>query len=209
MKRRHSATLLPILLLACSPEVQGPVNSDDFGDGVDLTSHRIFISSTTSNGLMGTTGLTGADTICTDLARSAGLKRQYRALLSTSAIDVKNRFTSTAALYAVGPSGSYRVTSNLNANLITVGATLDAAISHTELLLAPSGIRAWTGSNSVGAHSTSCSDWTSASVGLGAVTGLFAETDKDWLAGGGAPNCSNALHIYCVSAAWNGNDWVF
>jgi hypothetical protein len=170
--------LLLHLLLSCSAEVEGPVNTDGFADGfadgIDLSSHRLFISSTTTNGLIGSTGLSGADAFCTSLAQSAGLKREYRALLSTVALNLKDRFTSTAAVYGVGPSGAYRVTSNLNSNLATGGATLENAISHTELLGSPTGIRAWTGSNSVGVHTSSCSSWASANVGLNATTGFFS-----------------------------------
>ena len=197
-----------IFNLGCDLRVTGPLSIDSFTDSVPLDAHRIFISSTRTTGRIGATGLGAADELCNSLAASAGLARPYRALLSTSTIDAKNRFANSAALYAVGPDGAYLVTQSLNENLVTVGAVLENRITHTETTQTPAVAGAWTGTTTSGVHSISCSDWTEGGGVDNGVSGLFTFYSKSWTSAA-SPMCSSELHLYCVSAAWNGSSWVF
>jgi hypothetical protein len=156
----------------------------------------VFVTSATYTGAMG--GLSGADQACDNLAKSAGRPGTFRAWLSDSSTDARDRVTG-------GPW--YTVHNGLVAcdiaELTTTGVrrplnlTEKGGASPTSLV--------WTGTDYDGtadAHAEHdlCSDWTSAVdspealVGRSDLTGkLFTMTQSAW--------CSHSLAVYCFQVA--------
>lgn len=156
----------------------------------------VFVTSATYNGAMG--GLVGADQACNNLAKSAGLSGAFKAWLSDSSTDARDRVTG-------GPW--FTVQNDLvacdTAELTTTGVrhpinlTESSGASPMELV--------WTGTRYDGTADAIvdhdiCSDWTSAVdspealVGRSDLTGkLFTMTQSAF--------CSHALPIYCFQGS--------
>ena len=184
---------------SCAPSILGEVSPFTL-DGVALLEHRIFISSHTYlSGNLG--GVAGADNKCTELARQAGLSRNYKALLTLSGVDLSQRIKLTGAVY-IFSSASNKILVSGGAEMLT-GADLFSGMSFTERYqsLGTNAV-VWTGSDAVGNSNQTCADWTSAnSLDSGSETlsgltqnPLFAiNLACDAIAG------SLAVRIFCIS----------
>ncbi|MBI3770755.1 MAG: DUF1554 domain-containing protein [Deltaproteobacteria bacterium] len=116
---------------------------------------RVFVTSTGYNGNVG--GLAGADQKCRDRAVAAGLGGTWRAWLSTSSVNAKDRVLDTTYRTLDG-----RLVATNKADL-TDGAI--TSLIDVDEFGAPAGVYVWTGTRTNGTvySSNTCLDWTSAS----------------------------------------------
>lgn len=161
--------------------------------------HFLFTTSAVYDGNLG--GLTGADAKCMERAKAAGLKGDYKALLSTSTVHAKDRinirgkvFRIDGALLANNAADLWD--GNLN-NTLTVdeaGAPTVANLNQTP----------WTGSTPTGLlnserGNTTCGDWTNISGNT--YLGLAYYKDSYWMY---YPttiySCREPNSVYCLSA---------
>jgi hypothetical protein len=162
----------------------------ELGPGENL----MFVTSSNTTGAINTgnlSGLAAADTICTQLARSANLAGTYHAWLSGQrGPDAIDR-VSTGPYFRVDGA---RVASNA-ADL--TDSTLNQSISLTEWGERRS-TGVWTGTTAQGAaHTASCSGFSS-TTGIG-LYGQSTSTDRTWTENAGTPqSCSASLALYCV-----------
>jgi Putative metal-binding motif len=168
----------------------------------------IFITSQTFNGNLG--GLAGADAKCQQLADAAGLGGTFKAWLSDSTTDARDRLDHATVPYRLvdGPTVADDFTD------LTDGS-LDAPINRTENGTVVNG-RPWTGTDSAGEACfqasggtcnltaptggtiprLACEDWTT-TEGIGeAVTGSIA-TSTAWTSEGDR-RCTDNQRLYCI-----------
>jgi hypothetical protein len=157
--------------------------------------NKMFVTSTQQNAAFG--GLAGADAICAARASSAGLSGTYRAFLSTSTVDARDRMvlpgTTTPA------RGWVRVDGQPFADQVS-----DMASGSTSRIYYPPKItelntliedEAFTGSGSLGLKVSGqmCGDWT-ATTGMGS-SGNSADGDR-WYYAESIP-CGASYRLYC------------
>ena len=153
---------------------------------------RVFISSNTTNGNLG--GLSGADASCQARAAAAHLGGTWKAWLSTSTVNAKDRI----------PDAEYRlvdrstIVANNKADLID--GSIDANINKDEFgaVRVPD---AWTGTSGAGTVIANeiCNDWTSAAISAQGWQGKddFPPSSGQWTSYGGVDCDVASLHVYC------------
>jgi hypothetical protein len=164
----------------------------DGGPGVTIliTANVIFLTSTFHTGNLG--GVAGADAICNDRARDAGLDGQFIAYLSTTTTPARDRFASARGW--VRPDG------------LPV-ANLADDLAHTHLLYPPrldefgddlgGDTLIWTGSDTTsGWHSSwgTCEEWTS---DAGDAAQGWGQQAEGFSTHGGA-NCASLRRLACL-----------
>jgi len=167
------------------------------GDGCNETCYYeavVFTTTGTWTGNLG--GLPGADQKCMDEATSAGLSDSWKAMLSTTTLDVIDRIASDKENVPIYNTKLQMVANNkddfFDGTLLKyINYTLSKQEFYSDFV--------WTGSNFNGTKSTDgptlCDDWTFGvygESGVGAKTGTF--TPKV-----GYPSCVNNLPIYCTN----------
>lgn len=179
--------LLSILISCGSP------SSGDLIDEVSDGEHRVFITSTTTDGNLG--GITGGDSICSARAEAAGLKRTYKAILSDGSSNAKDRLTLTGAVFSF--AGSKKTT------IVDLGAdlwngNLLSAIAYDELGNSSTN-DVWTGTDSDGnAFFDRCSDWSTNSSGTDGLAGDPQSSGQNAFENG-PESCDQLLSLYCIS----------
>ncbi len=154
--------------------------------------YKVFVSSTLYNGDLG--GLSGADAKCQSLAASAGLSGTYKAWLSDSNTNAKDRIPDNASYYLV--DGVTKVADN-KADLID--GNIDHEINKDELGNAQSW-QTWTGTKSDGSKDTThCNNWTAVS-GYSAKDGKPIYNDYRWTQHGSS-SCNNGHALYCFQTS--------
>lgn len=158
-----------------------------------------FVSPVDVDGNMG--GLTGADDMCVAWASSAGIFGTYRAILSTSTVNARDRLAGARGW--VRPDG--RPLADLPADLFAPGEPLAA------LRLGPDGTDqgqqfVWSASRNTGTYNTNggisdCGGWTS-TVTESARIG-FSDTTSSWLDRGSNEFCTNTNRVYCFQTDLN------
>jgi len=143
-------------------------------------------------------GLGGADTLCGDLAKTAGLPGAYKAWLSDDTTAAKNRLTHSSNPYA-------RVDGVVVANNfadLTDGSLLAPINITQDGSVAVSGgasVFAWTGTYANGSAfaGRTCNNWTNATNGFTAQSGYPPSTSGVWT---DAQNygCDRSDRLYCV-----------
>ena len=158
-----------------------------------VCAHRIFVSSTTSDGNLG--GLNGADEMCNKAAEQAGLGGDWKAVLSTPETPVKDRLVFDGPIYNLGgdefASGPGQLWDDRDPS---------NAVTYTEHGGEVDG-RVWTGTLARGAgdEEDHCTRWTSNSSRKQANYGNSDRDDNGWIdVGGSHADCSEELHLYCV-----------
>jgi hypothetical protein len=133
---------------------------------------RVFATSTGSDGNVG--GLAGADQKCQDRAVAAGLGGRWRAWLSTSSVNAKDRVLDTTYRTLDG-----RLVATNKADL-TDGAI--TSLINVDEFGAPAGVNVWTGTQSNGTvySGNTCLDWTSASENTFGGFGLSDSGVNSW-----------------------------
>jgi hypothetical protein len=155
-------------------------------DGINETK-RVFVTSLATNASFG--GLVGADAICQSQANGAALGGTWRAWISTSTVDAKDRIVDGEYQLLNG-----QIVANNKADLID--GSIDNAIDIDQNSTPVVGTQVWTGTNFGGTFSaSSCTDWTDYVGGPGTI-GATMNTDASWTAIGGA-GCSSSFRLYC------------
>ncbi len=174
----------------------GPADAGSSTDAGPPAVHTALVTSETLASTLG--GLAGADTTCQSLAETAGLVGTYRAILSDSTTDARDRLAirsevrdTAGTLLATGPGelwgGSLRARLHRDEN----GATVTTSII-------------WTGTDADGTRDDAggfCGNWTSGSGG--AEAGRTDQSDHRWISiyGSGSSSghaCSNTSRMYCI-----------
>lgn len=176
--------------------LSGNNNESTISDGLELADHRAFLTPIAYSGNLG--GLSGADSICQTHAVSAGLTRTYKALLSSSFEDARDRIISTGAVYIfTSPTNKLKVIDNLDDifNLGLVGDLQNSISYDVNYLSSLNDI--YTGTESSGILSDNCNDWSSDSVDeaiIGDASALNSEVfDMD------TAECDELLQFICIS----------
>jgi hypothetical protein len=188
------------LILVLATSCGGDTNMDDFRDGVLDEEHRIFVSSTATNGDI--SGLFGADMYCKDLASSAGLKRTYKALLSTSSSNAADRLELNGPIYVFDSNGSKVEIASAFSFWNTDSESLSQSVTYDESGTSYAGVDVWSGGDSEGRYQSGfndvCLDWMSS---LSTDDGDYGEnnfTDGRWLEAN-KDSCDIGKRIYCIS----------
>jgi hypothetical protein len=156
---------------------------------------RVFLTSTTHDGNLG--GLSGADTICQNLATSANLPGIYRAWLSDDAQSPATRFSQS--------TGTYQLLNGVtiaNSWADLTDGTLAAPITLAEngLSFNDAGLRAWTNTLANGTRggtlNENCAGWTTNANGADGDEGQVTAASDNWT-DFAAGTCNNQFHLYC------------
>lgn len=174
----------------------GVQDSSDQIDGISDSDHRVFVTSVSYNGDLG--GLAGADAECKQVAQSAGLGRNYKAILSSNSEDAEIRLNITGGVYLFTGSSTRVLVASSGIDLWgTSLGNLKSAINRDENYLLVSD-KVWSGTNSEGGDfpTDNCGNWQST-----AATGFYGSTSRvssEWIEN--APeSCSNFNRLYCIS----------
>ena len=156
----------------------------------DLGHNLVFVTSAPSSGELG--GLEGADAHCQQLADDAGLDGTYRAWLSSSAVDARDRL--------IGSRGWMRVDRKLVAD--TVADLVEGRILHPiriDELGNDIGLSdVYTGTGTDGAvQSFTCEDWTAAAGFGGVGNSAFGGVSFGMGPDGSGTSCSLERPLYC------------
>jgi len=159
----------------------------------DLVANYAFVSPVAVTGAVG--GLSGADAMCEAWANDAGIPGTYRAILSTSGVDARDRLDGARGW--IRPDG--RPVGDLPSELFSSPQPL------APIRLGPDGADlgeqyVWSASDYFGyfgttANGTDCDSWTASSTAL-AWYGL-SDTTAEWLNRGGLQSCDSSAHLYC------------
>lgn len=165
--------------------------SDDWSVTTRAGQLRIFVTSGTYNGDLGSyasaggnTGTAAGDAICQSEAGVLGYSGTWKAILSDGSTNAKDRLT---LVYPIVRASSTS----------TVVESADLWAASLETSLNGSATWSWTGTNSDGTkHTNTCSGWTTNSSGNGA-TGIGSATTGSWLSGNNFA-CSTAQRLHCI-----------
>lgn len=154
---------------------------------------KAFVSSTLTTGNIG--GLAGADALCNNAAKAAGLAGTYTAWLSTAGVNAIDRITADGPWQLVNGTEIAKT----KADLVKGGqAALPQRFDKDEKGNTPPAEedRVWTATAPNGTFSQGdCNGWTSA-AGSGLV-GEAAQTDGDWTALENE-SCTEVNRVYCL-----------
>lgn len=189
--RKYILSVSLIILTAC-----GVNDSKDQQDGISNSDHRIFVTSISFNGALG--GLVGADAECAQAAANVGLKKSYKAILSSSTEDAEIRLNITGGVYLFTDSSTRVLVATSGIDLWGTNIeNLKNSINRDESYLLVNE-KVWSGTSSEGGHmvTDSCSDWSS-TIGNG-FYGSSNLTSSEWIEDS-PETCSNFNRIYCIS----------
>jgi len=152
---------------------------------------RVFVTSTLQNGNLG--GLAGGDSICAARASAAGLGGSWRAWLSTSAVNARDRIPD--AIYERVDGA--RIADD-KADLLDGSIANPINVDENGNTLGGPSVLPWTGTRADGTVSTQhCSGWTSAAFGIpGGIVGRGINNNSWWTDFGPA-TCSGSRQLYC------------
>lgn len=166
--------------------------------GTPPASHTVFVSSMRFESNLG--GLAGADMQCQALASAAGLVGNYKAILSDSTTDARDR------LILGGPIFDTRRRRVLASATDLWGGRLDSEIRTDETMNGTTRREVWTGTDVDGTKDGDpsqrwCGDWTG---GTGfAEVGETRGRDARWISlygdGSSDHSCGNDAYLYCIS----------
>lgn len=173
-------------------EVKYGLDPNDPNDDGGTGKRRVFVTAATYPATLG--GLPGADARCAAEAVAGGLLGAYRAMLSTSSVDLVDRVEEAIAIRPDGvvvASNQTDLTDWSLAQPINVGPD-GAPVGSPNTV--------WSGSTASGTAeaAATCGDWTS-TADLGAV-GSTVATSAAWLANGTQP-CTASARLYCIGYA--------
>ena len=176
--------------------------------------HFVFLSSAGGKGKLGDwndangkAGLEAGDTICQKLATDAGLSGTYKAWLSTTKVDAKNRIEDTIyhSISVTGLATPVKIADNL-ADLID--GSIDSKIGRKDEKgdLAPDGDQTHTGTRDDGTAKGgnnpvyTCNDWTDATAQKTGIRGQNNQKDTQWTNDQSNVACSAVLNLYCFES---------
>ncbi|MEL6178453.1 MAG: hypothetical protein AAFS10_05845 [Myxococcota bacterium] len=173
--------------------------TDMFGQfGVDtmtlqvMDEYAAFVSNASYQGDLG--GLTHADALCNDEAKTAGLVGNYRALLSTQVHHARTRLSGEPTYVLVDGTELAHDLEDLFDHTIRTPLHLRAGGG----AVSPEVTAVWTASSGDGLRSSdlACEDWTSNSTQHHTTTGDTQAADDAWLTASSSP-CNAQAHLYC------------
>ncbi|MCA9677206.1 MAG: hypothetical protein H6709_07835 [Kofleriaceae bacterium] len=177
---------------ACSVDLTAPRAVTATFAPVTTGPNIVFVTSTTPTGDVG--GLAGADAICQDLARAAGIAGTFRAWLSTSGTPAISRLG--AARGWVRPDGLpvADTLADLRAGHLLYLPTLDEhGVDHGEQqIMTGTGI-----DGAVSPTATTCDDWTSATSGANVALGSSRVSSSGWTHDYLEESCATGHRMYC------------
>jgi hypothetical protein len=189
-------TLIIGSLLSCG----GESGSGELRDGVGDGDHRIFVTSTSYTGNLG--GVSGADAKCTSHASSAGLVREYKAIVSDSTSNASGKLQITGSVYIFSGSTSKDLIVSAGSDLWATDTTSLLSSVDKDENFSTIGLTPWTGTDSDGTVALSsdhCSDWSTASAGTDGQVGSTNSTTDGWLEDPSSISCNNSHPIFCIS----------
>jgi hypothetical protein len=141
-------------------------------------------------------GLAGADVICQNAAGAAGLPGVYRALLSTSTVDARDRINDGIFIRT-----DNQVIANNKAELFDGSVPIQVNKNEHGLTLGDTNMHVYTGSTLSGTYmgaNTTCGDWTDYSQS--GRYGKPTETNQDWISRNtwGCNTNTSSSGLYCV-----------
>lgn len=196
-------------------EVSGDCNSDGVPDecvvappglvdGIDPgTQHRIFVTSTMHNGDFN--GYAGACAECAARAAAAGLQLTYKAILSDSYGDARDRIQLHDGELLIFENTGSGLTARLvlsSASDLWSGGTLVGPIRFDETgTYVGLNQRAWTGTipNGTVALFEDCSDWTDGIGDFSARVGNTSANNSQWVSYPSSDSCDGVRRLYCIS----------
>jgi hypothetical protein len=157
--------------------------------------NKVFVTSSTFNGDLG--GQSGADAECASLASGAGLSGTFKAWLSTSTLNAKDKLGAARGFIRTDGQPFADQVSDIIAGKILHPIDLDengAGIGTEDV---------WTGTLKAGtAAALTCSNWTSNSNSVQGEEGVVFDGPLLWTdIGGGGTFCNNALPLYCFDTS--------
>jgi len=166
-------------------------------DGISSGEHRIFISSANYTGNLG--NFSGADEKCKDLASTAGLTRNYIAVISTSVSSAAARLDLTGPIFMIDSEDNKVLVSSSESDLFS-GGNLVNDITITELGTSRISGSVWSGSTDAGGTSITghCLNWSSNASSEDARAGDVADALGGWIDRRDI-TCDSSLPIYCIS----------
>lgn len=196
-KKIVCASLLCLTMVSCG----SPDGTSEDTDGLGLANHRIFVTSTTHSGnLKGTedSAVVGADKICDERKRAAGLTREYKAIISVPGQQASSRLNITGEIYIfTGAETKLLVAANEADLWAADDDPLLNAINIDEAYNSVAGQKVWTGTNlNGGLANDHCNGFTSTTGS--AWYGLASSKDGQWTESDTDP-CTNSYRIYCIS----------
>lgn len=191
MKRLSTISLL-LIMTAC-----GVQDSSDLKDGIADSDHRIFVTSASFTGSLN--GLSGADQKCQDAKSSAGLERNYKAIVSVTGSEAKSRLNITGSIFMFTDDSTRELIAANGVDLWDTGnEDLINSVNRSEGYLTISDT-VWTGTNNDGSLAfETCNNWTSISS-----DGQYGNSENirgEWVESG-FESCANANHLYCISVS--------
>jgi hypothetical protein len=185
--------LILLFLVACGT----PDGDGERVDGVPEGNHRIFVTSTTSQGDFG--GIAAANSACQSAANNAGLVNNYKAILSDSGSDISDNLSGSGGVYVFNGVAPVLIAANINDLWNADFESLLGEVTYDENgNTVSSGV--WTGTRATGDNgfANTCSDWTSSSSGANGLTGSTLSSDGSWI-DDKLETCEKSLAIYCIS----------
>ncbi len=168
----------------------------------------VFVSSTSSNGNLG--GLSGADSKCQALADAAGLSGEFKAWLSDSSFETKDRLTHSTGPYVkinpdfvetdpFPPRPDEFIYVAASWRDLTDGTLLSPIDSDERGVERHGHVWAATNPDGSGYNNHTCSDWTYGEPGWYGSAGDSSYSDGHWtLADYEVFDCPASAHLYCI-----------
>jgi len=138
-------------------------------DGVLSNEHRVFITSSLHTGDLG--GIVGANTICQNLATTAGLERSYKALLALKGENALSNIEDLGSLFVFSSNDIKTKVSNSISDFIQNNILFDVALDEDFTDLTSANLKVYTGIDRDGLSAETCDDWTSTIYAPGAHVG--------------------------------------
>lgn len=198
-----SGQIVMVIFDGTNWQVLNQLNSSSGSSGGSFSfgnTKRIFITDSTYNGNLG--GVSGADAKCQARANAAGLTGTWKALISTSSLDVRNRSNSTAIyvnmigdIVAFGYKDLFLSRPNVDNNVTVIMNT----VGFNEFGNQQNG-NFWNGSNEAGEGGLSnCNNWTNQTSQSGGHIGdgMRLISTSFWGGNGNNQNCNTQQRLAC------------
>ncbi len=160
-----------------------------------LPNGTIFVTSITWQGNLG--GVSGADAKCQSTATNAERAGTWKALISDSTTNAKDRVPDTVYRKIDGT-----VIANSKSDLFD--GSIQTPINLTETGVIPTTTLTWTGTTDSGVYSgLACSNWTTSTwdFSYSGTTGSANNTDLKWLQHSNNSLCGNSAKLFCIKIA--------
>lgn len=175
----------------------GQVTDDNDTDGISKGEHRIFVTSLSYNGNV--SGISGVDAICEQIASNAGLSKTYRAIISSSSENARDRLNLIGPVFKINSSGAKILVLEDPLGLFDGSSSLSSLINLDENGSSVSG-DIWTGSTDTGTGKISahCNNWLSSSNSDVGSRGTLS-LSPSWLDDISDQTCDQLNSFYCIS----------